>query len=313
MQSDSTIDVMESVIDEVATFFEVSRAAAKIRLIDLGFEEAIGTFTYIDDKYVQAHGFKKGSLQRNQTFSVSGVDAVFQSNFSQQLRPRIQSGVFIYVDSHFCLNHPKYIEDEYGIVSMTDYARHHADECCLKFDLSIHSESAGGSKEYFTECVLYRDNTSKIVFEAKYAGDDINKDILKQAKAIQEFSKEVSDLLLTLPNSFTGTLKALMDWSDITVEKLSEASAVGAKTIQRMRNEEGYRATLETVIAVCVGMKLPPMASQYLVGKAGFALQNSEKHCTYFLILNGYYSHGIHKCNELLVSLGLDPLADGDA
>ena len=36
-----SIDIMENVIDEVALFFGVSRFAAKIRLVDLGFEEAV--------------------------------------------------------------------------------------------------------------------------------------------------------------------------------------------------------------------------------------------------------------------------------
>lgn len=61
---------MEPVIDALATFFCVSRTAAKIRMIDAGYEEAIGTFTYIDGRYVKPHMFKKGAL-RNQTLSIS--------------------------------------------------------------------------------------------------------------------------------------------------------------------------------------------------------------------------------------------------
>lgn len=48
LNTDELIDVMEPVIDELAAFFCVSRMAAKIRMIDVGYEEAIGTFTYID-------------------------------------------------------------------------------------------------------------------------------------------------------------------------------------------------------------------------------------------------------------------------
>jgi hypothetical protein len=59
MQTDEIVDIMEAVIDEVAAFFVVSRAAAKIRLVDLGFEEAIGTFTYIDGRYVRPHASRK--------------------------------------------------------------------------------------------------------------------------------------------------------------------------------------------------------------------------------------------------------------
>ena len=73
------VDVMQPVIDALATFFCVSRRAAKIRMIDAGYEEAIGAFTYIDDHYVPPHAFKKGLIEKNQTYSISAVDALVQS------------------------------------------------------------------------------------------------------------------------------------------------------------------------------------------------------------------------------------------
>jgi len=56
-----TVDVMEQVITALETSFAVSKQAAKIRLVELGFEEAIGTYTYLDGHYVKPHGFRKGS------------------------------------------------------------------------------------------------------------------------------------------------------------------------------------------------------------------------------------------------------------
>lgn len=46
MGTSELIDVMEPVIDALALFFCVSRLAAKICMIDAGYEETIGTFTY---------------------------------------------------------------------------------------------------------------------------------------------------------------------------------------------------------------------------------------------------------------------------
>ena len=91
------IDVMEYVIDALATFFCVSRLAAKIRMIDAGYEEAVGTFTYIDSHYVKPHRFKKGALERNQTFSIDALDAAIQSI----IHPEIRDGNYLYIDSHF--------------------------------------------------------------------------------------------------------------------------------------------------------------------------------------------------------------------
>lgn len=86
------IDVMEPVIDALASFFCVSRLAAKIRMIDVGYEDAMGTFTYIDGHYVKPHRFKKGTLQKNQTFSIGAVDAVIESIMNLQLKSIMESG-----------------------------------------------------------------------------------------------------------------------------------------------------------------------------------------------------------------------------
>ena len=132
------IYVMEPVIDALATFFCVSRLAAKIRMIDAGYEEAVGTFTYIDGRYVQPHRFKKGVLERNQTFSISATDAAIQSITNPSLVPHVRDGSYLYVDAHFVLNHPKYVtQDLIGTIWLTDYARTHMEECCLVFDLSV--------------------------------------------------------------------------------------------------------------------------------------------------------------------------------
>ena len=196
---------------------------------------------------------------------------------------------------------------------MTDYARLHADECCLIFNLEIKSTSIGAGRGYYTECVLYRDSSSSIIFEAKYGGDEKNKDAAARAEMVKAYNMDLSDLMQNLPNSFVGALKRLMTWSNITVEGLAGSSGVSPRTIQRMRNEDDYETTFETVIALCIGMKMPPIASYFLIGISGFTLTHSEKHMAYRFILDGYYSHTIYECNELLARFGVEPLSAGDA
>ena len=47
----------------------LTRGIDGIRLVELDFDEAIGTFTYLDNHYVRPHGFRKGSVKINQTFA----------------------------------------------------------------------------------------------------------------------------------------------------------------------------------------------------------------------------------------------------
>lgn len=103
----------------MAEFFCVSNLAAKIRMIDAGYEEAIGIFTYIDGHYVKPHRFKKGVLEKNQTFSIDALEAAIQSI----IHPEIRNGNYLYIDSHFVLNHPKYVTvNLLGETVLTRYA-----------------------------------------------------------------------------------------------------------------------------------------------------------------------------------------------
>ena len=92
------VDVMEAVITQLQADFGVSKQAAKIRLVELGFEDAIGTFTYLDGHYVKPHGFKRGSIKVNQTFSISAVDAAIQSMVNPALRSLTKDGGYQFVD-----------------------------------------------------------------------------------------------------------------------------------------------------------------------------------------------------------------------
>ncbi|KGE58314.1 Uncharacterised protein [Streptococcus pyogenes] len=48
----SRSELVQEVVDNLSTFFEVSRQATKIRMIDLGFKEANGVYNYLDDRYM---------------------------------------------------------------------------------------------------------------------------------------------------------------------------------------------------------------------------------------------------------------------
>jgi len=303
------IDIIEPVIDELSLFFGVSRHAAKIRLIDLGYEEAIGAFTFIDGRYVKPHTFKKGTIQKNQTYSISAQDAVIESAINPELGKKLKTGNYVFVDSHFCINHPKYInQTTEGDLFLTDYARYHIDECCLVFDLQVKATNKYGEK-FYTECVLYRDADSGIVFEAHYNLSGKNDNADSRAEIRNTYISETADIMKKLPGGFAGTLDELIKHRKATNEKLAEDSMLSARTVQRLRNDEEQNTSLETIIALCVGLKLPPVLSNDLISKSGHSLKlTTELHILYQLILNSYYAHPIRECNEILEKHHFNPL-----
>ncbi|HOD79129.1 MAG TPA: hypothetical protein PKI10_12775, partial [Syntrophorhabdus sp.] len=118
---------------------------------------------------------------------------------------------YIFIDSHLCINHPKYIEyGDDGTAGLTDYARYHMEECCLVFDLSIQKSSNSYGKQYFIECVLYRDSTSDIVFEAHYNLSPENDTVDNRAKMLSTYIRELSDVLQSLPGRCARSLKPIL-------------------------------------------------------------------------------------------------------
>ena len=301
------VDIMETVIEELATFFCVSRQAAKIRMVDAGYQEAIGAFTYIDGHYVRPHAFKKGSVEKCQTYSIGVDDAAFVALSDMRLRDQAGKGAYVYVDSHFCLNDPKYIiNDENGRVVMTEYARLHIDECCLAFDLKVKSKNKYG-EQYYKECVLYRDVNSGIEFQVAFSGE-ANKDIMAKADAILGREVHTQNIINAMPPKFGEALVYLMKLSNQSVESLAENARMDVKMLQRMRNDPDYPKNIESVVAVCIGMHLQPEVSGELMKRSGFSLRlaQSESHLFYKFFLDSFYTHTVDECNEILTAKGYD-------
>ena len=311
-QTNNVTDVLPSVIKELAGFFGVSVQSAKIRMIDVGYTEAIGVFEYVDERYILAHSFETGAVVKNQTFSVPLVDSVIQYAVNLDFRRIIDSWNFVFVSSHFCINDPKYVlQNDFGVLEMTEYAVTHIDECCLIFDRVARPNKTFGVQRY-TECVLFQDAIAKTVNDFQYNHIEHNKEIETRAvafRAEQREVKEASEIMEKLPVSFHQALITLMEWRGITVEELAEKSLVQPRTIQRMRNVPNYNRKLETVIALCFGLQLHPHISTTLIEKAGYRLTSGEQSVTYSHLLATAYRSTIHEVNEYLEVAGYPRLS----
>lgn len=304
-------DVISPVILDLSDFFGVSVQAAKIRMIDVSYAEAIGAFEYVDDRYVSPYSFADGAIGRNQTFSVPAVDGLIQYAFNADFRKLIDSGGFVHADSHYCINSPKYItRNEHGIFEMTEYAKRHIDECCLVFERRVKPNTAFGAQRY-TECALFQSAVAKTLTEIEYDHTDRNKETAERAAALRAEMlevKEASKIADELPGSFRHSLKKLMEWRGTTVEKLAERALLSPRTIQRMRNEDEREWKLDHVAAVCVGLGLPSSLSVPLIEKAGHTLRG-EKGVVLSHLLATRCGCPIQEFNECLEAAGRPPLS----
>ena len=274
---DDIIDVIEPVIDELAAFFCVSRLAAKIRMVDAGYEEAIGAFIYVDGRYVTPHRFKKNAIREDQTYSISAEEAAIQSVINKEFGELVKTGAYQYVDAHFILNHPKYLEQRAdGLVYLTDYARNHIDECCIPFDMTVKSAD---KKDYYSVCYLNKDKDSTVSFEIKYSdGYQNSTDAARKAKLVEEIVMEEMAIATSLPNNFQGAMQKVWEWQHskgLTYKELADRIHIDDQTISRIINCK-RDPQINTLVLICLGMHLPPEISLFLIEKSSVSLNFSN-------------------------------------
>ncbi|AEO99788.1 MULTISPECIES: ImmA/IrrE family metallo-endopeptidase [Heyndrickxia] len=184
------LNIMENVVYELADFFQVSRIAAKIRMLDLGYKEVEGVYTYVDDHFISNYSFKADSLHKNQTYSISLSDSFFEYYANPEFAKIIDSGNFIYVDGHYVINDSKYIKRlENGSLDLTDYAKLHVDECCLLFDLKLNKASKIDIVVYL-DSIMFRKATPDYNRVPTFNPDKHNMEVFNRSEELKKFHEE---------------------------------------------------------------------------------------------------------------------------
>lgn len=299
--TDSLISVMENVIRELADFFNVSQQAAKIRMVEIGYTEAQGALNYVDGRYVESHSTTRHILKRNQTYTVGVEDVFFAAMENSDFRKQLEHGCYVFVDNHLCLNDSKYIFYLFGRPTLTKYALTHMDECCVRFLLKpkISSDSA----DFLTNnSALLRNGDKYIQFESTFDSgpDDLN----NYALAHKAYADDIDELMSDMPDRFNKAFARVVEWSDMSIEQISLNAGLGDKTVNRIKSGETTKPDLDTLVSLCIAMKLPPPVSMFLIHKAGHNLYSNTRCITLNTILLSCYNQPIEYANDLLRSQG---------
>ncbi|MDG3144564.1 XRE family transcriptional regulator [Streptococcus suis] len=302
--SDKKLTMFERIIDDLAEFFQVSRLAAKIRLQQLGYHEFEGIYNFVGDEYLRSYGCELKAMTENKSFTIAFSNACLLSWKNEQFRKLMDSGRYVYVDNHFCLNDPQYVNMvEYGIYEMTDYAYKHMDECCLLFDIFYKTDKNKSiSITIFNEYVMYRGkSTVEIEVDFSEFTNIVNGSIILDSGRIFEEVVRIND---EMPSGFCAMLIYHRTRKNITQEDLAEASGVSLSTIQRFETQRDASRKLEKMMGITLGMKLYPDFSFKLIEKSGTTFRDEmPTHCAYKMLLRYYYHLGAYECNQKLIEM----------
>lgn len=308
----SESDIMEEAIQELAQFFAVSKFAAKLRAIELGFTQAQGVWNYVNGKYLPSFSFKATALKKDESYIIDTRNACYEANFDEGAKTALANGDFLYVDNMYCINDQKYVtEIEDGGCTLTAYARQHVDECCLKFKQKFKISSTQGDA-FYTQCSLSRDIDSSSYCECNYIDDEDNQDVEKRAAELKKLKAEgirIMEILRNLPMSFSGTLDAHMkrlekeDGRKMTNLELSLRTGLSDRYIQDLRKEE-KNVSFETVCAICIGLHLHPKFSNDLISKSRNDYPLTEEGYFNQFLIEHHYMETLDLCNEKLIEMG---------
>jgi len=280
---------------KLAKEFNVYNYQLRNRMIHVGFSAARGALNFVEDDYITPFAFDLSECHGSQTFVISPKEILDEYVRNDVFRALIDTGRYIYADGHVCLNEPQYVIQQGDKLRLTEWANAHVDQCCLRF-----------VRNYI------RDKRTHYVFgqlnsDEEYNGRSLALSVQNGMEDALRQAQEMSEVLLNLPGSFSGTLVAHMKRIGITREKLAEEAMLSDTTIKRMRTSE-RDLTLDFVIAVCVGMHIPPEYSFDMIEKAGFRLRNTPEHLIYRSILQTMYMEKLMTIQKLLVKCGCGEL-----
>lgn len=286
-----------ALIDELAKFYGTSRLTAKYRLKDLGYE-AVGD--------IQIHEY---DFQRY-THEIDEYKAYYEICDNKDLRMLVNSGLFIYADRHFVINHDECVSyDENGVAHLTDFSMANIEKCTLKF-LNIRMNLKESGK-----------NFSDILYRGK-SYETFQKYDRKENGAAFKFARELAATYTVQAPEREKTRVSLCD----RVQQIFEAKNIDPSGFQALTllsrdtyyklKRPDYKPAFETIIALCAGLDLDIIVTNELLNKAGYSFDGGEKHSAYMAAITQFLGKSILVRNEFLRNLnikGVKPLGEKDA
>ena len=282
--------VYARVIPELARFYGVSWATAKIRMIELGYEEARGVFNYVDGRYVPPYTTSTGRIEPGTGFDISRADADRLYEIDPVFKKIIDSGAFVYAESHFCLNDERYIEYTEDGLRLTNEAHEHIEKCCLMFSIQYRHRGASYDRE-----ALHNDDWKNDPIAVALAAIPL--------ELLIGVSSDKASMVASLPLSFGETLKHHRENAGMTQEEMAEMIGVDRETVTRYETAKRPSITKQMIARIGHDLKLRGEYTEDMLDKANRSLDTTdEKDNVLRFVIYYMYVRELEACNAYLVS-----------
>ena len=286
---------LDYVARRIAADYVLSKSRVRARMIQLGYIAAVGALNYVDGKYITPFAFSDtGNCSGDETYVISRKNVSLLYKKDKAFQQIMQSGKFAYVDGHvvYCES-DNVIQDTNG-VRLSGWANAHIDRVSLRF-----SKTYIGNHRYTYN---FGQMNSKEAVESAFKFLD-----LSGTMTLKELQKAADHMVEEMPNSFHGALAYIMK-GRCTVDELVRRIPISRSTLLRLRTEERKQYNLDQIIAICIGLHLPPWMSEILLDRARLSVKRTGPYAYYGIILDCFYMDSILEVQQFITENGFDPL-----
>lgn len=280
----------------IAREYDLPKFRVRARLIQMNLIAARGALNYVDGSYIEPFAFDLSRGNGNYSFVLTRENLFEEYENNAAFRERMDSGDYVYVDGHVCLNDERYVRNTTLGLRLTPWANAHVDQCCLRF-ISVYE--ACGLSDYCFGCLNSDEEYNRHYISFAEDGNELS---------AKERLEHMDRVLKALPDSFPKAMDYLMRSSKVTAERLVEKTGLSESTITRLRTRESDNYKLDQVIVLCVALHLPPWLSSEMLSKAGVMLRHTKQHRAYRLILDCMFMDSVETVQDFLTASGCTPL-----
>ncbi len=295
------LENLKRLIDDMAEHFCTTKTVSRSRLYEFGYTEVRGIGIYLNGTLIPPYLSDLGS---DQTYTVDEIDAVQEYVSNPLFTKVLDTGYYVYVEGHYCLDNRKYVAyDHFGDKHMTAYARDHMRECCLVFDIkdeSIISSVAGN--------VLRKTSAKKkvVTFTGKNGESLVTAEGLEVNRTIdQEIEEEAN-----VEKNFNQLTVDLMTMKHITIGRLADSTGLSEETIKNMRNDPDKKIGIEAVVAVSIAMGLSYDDALKYIERSPSKLTGTRQMRLYRYALKHWYRLPVAEVNRKLIECKGTPLTN---
>jgi len=291
---------MRRLVADMAAYYKTTKTVARSRLLDFGYIEVKGLLQTANGDLVPSY---KSELPEDETYTIDEVDGVREYARNPEFRKILDTGLYTYVEGHYCLNHPDYIRcDQLGIPHLTVFARENMALCCLAF------------KRVYQNAIIrvfngiLRKNPSRGNEDFKYVKKDGSSAVTEEGKQLLAMIRQEKKDQAIVDKSFNQMTVELMEARKINIVPLAEATGLSRDTIKNMRNDPVRLFPIQEVVAVAIALHLPPDVSKEYIRRAPTNFLDTEEMYCYRYALNTWHKLPVSVVNRKLVEMGVRPL-----